>query len=135
MSNTNLLMIIGCAAFGYFFMNRVLSGKSDEQDSARNQGEQAYRYQRETEQTEDAYEQQAPPASSDTTLSARQCFDILGVPAGARAEEIRVAYRRKMAQYHPDKVVGMSATIRENAEQEAKRINQAYDYLQQRGLA
>lgn len=52
---------------------------------------------------------------------------VLEVPAHAPLDDIRVAYRRKMAQYHPDKVAALGPELKLLAEQMSKRINQAFD--------
>ncbi len=56
----------------------------------------------------------------------------LGVPPDAPWDEIRRAYRSAMARSHPDKVAGLSAAIREAAEAEAKRLNEAYEHFRGR---
>jgi molecular chaperone DnaJ len=53
----------------------------------------------------------------------RDYYEILGVPRGASAEEIKKAFRRKARQYHPD--VNKEA----GAEEMFKEINEAYDVL------
>jgi len=42
---------------------------------------------------------------------------------------LKSAYRKAIAQYHPDKVSAMGPEIRAIAEQKAKEINQAYHHL------
>jgi DnaJ-domain-containing protein 1 len=124
MSASNILIILGCLVAGYFFTSRIIDSRDVEPDNAAN--------------TNDAPPEPPPIDSQQTTdmpLSARDCYDILGVSAGARAEEIRLAYQRKIAQYHPDKVMGLGEKIQTTAELESKRINRAYDYLKSRGYA
>ena len=45
-------------------------------------------------------------------------------------DDIEAAYRRQIAQYHPDKVAGAAKEIRELAEKRAADINAAYDQIQ-----
>jgi DnaJ-domain-containing protein 1 len=52
---------------------------------------------------------------------------ILGVSADASIDAIRRAYRQRIAEYHPDKVAGLGAELRELAERKSKEINLAYD--------
>ncbi len=61
---------------------------------------------------------------------SRHC-SALGVGVDASQEEIRKAYRAKVAQYHPDKVAGLGPEIRLLAEEKTKIINNAYKYLTQ----
>ena len=42
---------------------------------------------------------------------------------------IKAVYRKKIAQYHPDKVSAMGPEIQEVAEQKAKEINEAYEHF------
>ena len=51
-------------------------------------------------------------------------YDTLGVKKGASAEEIKKAYRKLAAQYHPDKNPGDAA-----AEEKFKEVQNAYDML------
>src|SRR6266700_3348935 len=51
-------------------------------------------------------------------------YDTLGVKKGASADEIKKAYRKLAAQYHPDKNPGDEA-----AEEKFKEVQNAYDTL------
>lgn len=63
---------------------------------------------------------------------SRSPYEVLEVAPEATAEEIRAAYRKKVQQYHPDKVVEMGPEIRQVAEQRMKEINAAYEDLKRR---
>lgn len=54
----------------------------------------------------------------------------LGVDEDASDEEVERAYRRLIAQYHPDKLSGAAEEQRKQAEQRASAINRAYDAIQ-----
>ncbi|BBO75817.1 hypothetical protein DSCW_32340 [Desulfosarcina widdelii] len=56
-------------------------------------------------------------------------YKVLEIEPGASKEEIKAAYRRLAAQYHPDKVQHLGREIRELAETRFKEIQQAYDFL------
>jgi len=58
--------------------------------------------------------------------------EILEVEPDASAEEIRRAYQQKIRQYHPDRVAGAAAELRELAEKRSKEINAAYQALTKR---
>src|SRR5262245_1775190 len=51
-------------------------------------------------------------------------YDTLGVKKGASAEEVKKAYRKLAAQYHPDKNPGDAS-----AEEKFKEVQNAYDTL------
>jgi DnaJ like chaperone protein len=52
--------------------------------------------------------------------------DILAVSPDASAEEIQIAYKQMIKQYHPDKVATLGKEIRDLAESKSKEINGAY---------
>jgi curved DNA-binding protein CbpA len=56
-------------------------------------------------------------------------YEILGVAPNADAKTIREAYRRVAQQYHPDKVRHLGAEFSELAERRMRRINHAYEVL------
>lgn len=61
-------------------------------------------------------------------------FEILGISKEAPRDfnGIKSVYRRRIAQYHPDKVSAMGPEIKEVAEQKAKEINEAYEYFRKK---
>ena len=64
----------------------------------------------------------APPADPDTETY----YDLLGVPVTATGADITRAYRAAMKRIHPDR---QRADRRAAAEEQAKRLNQAYATL------
>jgi DnaJ like chaperone protein len=72
----------------------------------------------------------APPASAGTW------YEVLQLAPSATADEVRVAYRHLILQYHPDKVATMGPEIRELAARKAQELNVAYAAgLRARGLS
>jgi DnaJ-class molecular chaperone len=55
---------------------------------------------------------------------------VLDIPETASLEEIEQAYRRKISDYHPDKVANAAPELKELAELRAREINAAFDELQ-----
>ena len=51
---------------------------------------------------------------------------VLGVPPHASADEIRHAYRHRIKQCHPDRVVGLAPELLELAERTTRTLNAAY---------
>ncbi|MGY1458791.1 MULTISPECIES: J domain-containing protein [unclassified Luteimonas] len=65
---------------------------------------------------------------------AHDAYDVLGVDNDASDTEIDLAYRRLMAQYHPDRMTGAAPELLEQAQQRAAEVNRAYDRIRkQRG--
>ncbi|MGH8030695.1 MAG: DnaJ domain-containing protein [Arenimonas sp.] len=65
-----------------------------------------------------------PPAPDDDP------YRILEVDPAASDAVIETAYRRLIAQYHPDRVAGAADEIRDLAETRARAINVAYERIQ-----
>lgn len=63
------------------------------------------------------------PSSAQT----RPWWEVLDVPQIATREEVARAYKRRISEYHPDKVAQMGAEIRALAESRSKEINAAYE--------
>lgn len=74
------------------------------------------------QQTKESTRQESP--QSDATAQA--WHEVLGVTPAASIEEIRVAYKRKMSQYHPDKVASLGEEFMDVAVNKSKDINSAY---------
>ena len=58
--------------------------------------------------------------------------ELLGLTEPFKLEEIKPAYRKLIAQYHPDRVAAMGEEIQAVAEKKAKEINRTYDYFQKK---
>ncbi|QSX79603.1 J domain-containing protein [Agrilutibacter solisilvae] len=56
-------------------------------------------------------------------------YGVLGLSADATDADIDQAYRRLMAQYHPDRLAGAAVELRQQAEAKAREINAAYDRI------
>src|SRR6266496_1317509 len=57
----------------------------------------------------------------------RDYYEVLGVPRGASAKEIKDAYRKLARQYHPD--MQTNASKKKASEEKFKEINEAYEVL------
>lgn len=57
-------------------------------------------------------------------------YVVLDIPESASMDDIEQAYRRKISDYHPDKVANAAPELKQLAEQRAREINAAYDALQ-----
>ena len=54
-------------------------------------------------------------------------YKVLDVPVTATMEEIQKAYRRKIMQYHPDRVEALGPEFKKLAESRTREINRAYE--------
>ena len=66
--------------------------------------------------------------------SVKDCFTILELGENASSNEIKIAYRRKMMEYHPDKVASLGSKLKAIADGESKKLNSAYTILKKRGF-
>ena len=57
-------------------------------------------------------------------------YRVLGLTEDASDAEVDLAWRRLIAQYHPDKLNGVADELRRQAEIRARAINAAYDRIQ-----
>ncbi|HEX9718481.1 MAG TPA: J domain-containing protein, partial [Ramlibacter sp.] len=56
-------------------------------------------------------------------------YRLLGLPRGAPLDEIKSAYRRMAAQYHPDKVAGLGPEVQDVAQAKMLELNEAMALL------
>lgn len=75
---------------------------------------------------EPAPEPEATPINEPQKLSPAE---ILGVTSAATTAEIKLAYRRRIKECHPDRFAGMDERSRELAEEWTKSLNAAYETL------
>ncbi len=62
-------------------------------------------------------------------------YKVLGIDIAASDEEVKRAYRRLAMKYHPDKMESMGESIKAQAEEQFRRINEAYEYIKKaRGI-
>ena len=81
-----------------------------------------------------------PPPSADDPRPAgaptqqehyyRETLGLIGVDLSA--EVLREAYKQRVREYHPDRVMSLGIKIQRLAEEETKRINEAYRFLRRR---
>jgi hypothetical protein len=60
------------------------------------------------------------------------CAEMLGLSGEITMDQVRAAYRHKIAEYHPDKVAALGPKLRDLAEVESKRLNVAYQHFEER---
>jgi len=98
-----------------------------------------YRRQREMRQAANRSDQTGQTAGEQQHRSAAgddwnrsDPYAVLEIEPGASQEEIKAAYRRLVAQYHPDKVQHLGRELQDLAEARFKDIQQAYEQLARR---
>ena len=82
-----------------------------------------------SDQTRETGRDRQSRTTASDTRELQDPYAILGIAPGATTAEIKTAYRRLIAQYHPDKVQHLGKEFQELAEARFKAIQQAYDKL------
>ena len=62
-------------------------------------------------------------------MNWEEACQILGMPITATTDEVRAQYIYKAQLLHPDKTIGLPENVRHKAEEELKRVNAAYNFL------
>jgi DnaJ like chaperone protein len=105
-SATEWLVVLIAGVGGYWLLSFLMGGRK----------------------VEPPLEQKSTTGSEPASLDAQpqEWWEVLGVSAKASPEEIREAYRKLIAQYHPDKVASLGPEIREVAHRKSQQITEAY---------
>lgn len=74
------------------------------------------------------------PEDEQSIKSLTDCYLILGLSADAIPLDIKAAYKKKISEYHPDRVGALGVKIKQIAEEETRQINAAYAMLQEHGM-
>ena len=56
-------------------------------------------------------------------------YELLGVLRGCTPDELKKAYHKRVAEWHPDRLEGMAGELREYANRQLALINAAYERL------
>ncbi|MCB4796118.1 J domain-containing protein [Pseudomonas sp. NP21570] len=83
------------------------------------------------------HEQDSQSSNSNPSSGSREIADalsLLGLQWGATKNEIKNAYRKKVSEYHPDKVQGLGDKIKKIALEETQNLNKAVEILRNNGL-
>ncbi len=122
MNTTEWIVIIICGLLGYWIVSRLSDRHARNEQPRKNQerGNESARNEG-TDQTSSADHQ-----SRSKYQALPQWYDILEVPASSSLAEIKLAYRRKIQQYHPDRLEGMAPELRKLALEKSQEINAAY---------
>ena len=85
-------------------------------------------------QTQQSYNQHQQPQSPD---QLHEAYSTLGLSANASVTEVKKAYRKLMAEHHPDRMIakGLPQEMIDIATEKASKIQQAYSTLKKaRGI-
>lgn len=135
MSATEFLVIIGGLYFGYVVVFIVMerskdatTEKHETKKTGPNQNGGASSRNTDDSKTYKQNTHKRETAKEETHIPSRW-FHILSVPETSTMSEITRQYKRKISEYHPDKVASLGKELRDLAETKSKEINLAYDYV------
>ena len=66
-------------------------------------------------------------------MSKRDYYEVLGVDRSSSEQDIKKAYRTKLAGLHPDKVARMDPEIQDLARTRTVELREAYETVLDRG--
>lgn len=108
MSLLEILVGASGLAIGYWLVSVFLSSHRPSSDAQHDQAADAN-----------------PPHVID--IGARHWTEVLGVAEAADEAQVTAAYRRRISEYHPDRVAMMADEIRALAGERTAEINAAYE--------
>jgi DnaJ like chaperone protein len=73
-----------------------------------------------------------PVLAQELGLDSWDPFQVLGLCPGASAENVRLAYRELIKQYHPDRVVNLAQEFQDLAHRKSIELRKAYEFLLKR---
>jgi DnaJ like chaperone protein len=119
MTTKEIVVIIGCLFLGYWLVNKYLN----------NNRSTAFNWKGfKPNQDTDSTSSNSPHDEYSNDYIKENWFVILEVTRDAPPDQIALAYKQKISQYHPDKVDKLGPEFRELAEKKAKQINAAYKF-------
>ena len=126
MNQNELIFIFVCALLGYIVVSWFLNKKAPPSSSGSRQKNHEEAYSKEDTTFHGAHNGYYESCKEDDI--SKNWFNILGVSESASKDQITMAYKKKISQYHPDKVASLGVEIRALSESMAKKINAAYSY-------
>jgi DnaJ-domain-containing protein 1 len=120
-------VIIGCGLAGFIVISAVIDARrvraegQQDNDGATKDDEPGHTQRDQHRRTE------------DKGSSPRSWWETLNVDENASPEQIKSAFRKEIAKYHPDRVEGLGIELRELAELKAKEVNHAYAVAKTQG--
>ena len=69
------------------------------------------------------------PDAKPPTPPASDPYAVLGVPPDASDDDVEQAWRKRMQEYHPDRVANAAPELRELAERRAREANAAWETI------
>lgn len=95
--------------------------------------EELNNYKKENQQWQDNARKESQQNKQQKSQNYEMDFDkscrILGIERNASIEQIKEAYKKRVKEYHPDKVETLGEELKELARRKTQEINLAYEFL------
>lgn len=128
MTGTEFLVVVVAMLLGYWIVSSLMDAKPKKK-KATDEADKEFRSQQNSSQQDGQHQgRKQSPLNEEEFDIQTNWFRILNVPDSSGKEEISIAYKQKIRQYHPDKVATLGPELRELAELKSKQINAAYSY-------
>lgn len=111
MDNENVIFIVGCAILGYVIVSLFLKKKETKNT---------------VEDIKSAKDETTESSDKNQTKKEKVWFEVLEVSENCSIAELSLAYKKKISEYHPDKVSTMGIELKLLANDISKEINDAY---------
>ena len=128
MSGNEMLVVVGGLFFGYLIITVLMNSKNNKASEKPEQHESSNSSQKKTKNENSFHERADEKFSAKEEYVPKTWYRILEVAESASMLEISTQYKRKIREYHPDKVASLGKELRELAEFKSKEINSAYDF-------
>lgn len=123
-----MLVVVGGLFFGYLIVTILMNPKINKSSEKSQQRENSNSSQKKAENENSSQQSTNEKYSAKEEYVPISWFRILEVAESASMSEISTQYKRKIREYHPDKVAALGKELRELAEFKSKEINSAYDF-------
>ena len=128
MSQNEILVLVGGLFFGYWIVSFFLNSNAKSSFDKYQQNETPSSSHKTEDNKKSSDQQYNEKSSVKDDYVPTSWFKILEVVESASLVEISAQYKRKIREYHPDKVDALGKELKELAEFKTKEINSAYAY-------
>lgn len=73
--------------------------------------------------------QQRAGKQENKEITLDEAYSVLGINKNSGIDEIKAAYKKKIKEYHPDRLSGLGSEFQQLAHQKSLEINSAYNLL------
>jgi DnaJ-domain-containing protein 1 len=126
MNTEEIAVIIGGLLLGYKIVNTLMNQKESNTQKEEKFGTESNSHEKDKKQH--SHRSSINDPENKEKFIKDNWFLILDIPESASISEISLQYKRKIREYHPDKVASLGKEIRDLAEFKSKQINSAYEF-------